>query len=188
MKSKISRLTIILFAVWCLSIITVCFANDEPIPAPANSEKIGFGSAFGSGFGDSGQNVEARRQNVEARRRGELHVGDPRLAGVSASVRLTGGGRSRTSVMRVVRPNMDNLNNAYELRLKDNPGMQGRITVRWDIDEFGNVIRAKLVSSTVNDSIFELTVINKIRNWTFGRIEIPGDITEVEYPFVFTPD
>jgi len=66
--------------------------------------------------------------------------------------------------------------------------MQGRVTVKWAIDEFGNVIHAQLVSSTINDETFEQTVVNRIRGWVFGRINIPGDVTEIEFPFVFTPN
>jgi len=77
------------------------------------------------------------------------------------------------------------LQRTYNQQLIDNPGMQGRITVRWSIDEFGNIISAKLVSSTVNDLTFEQTVVSRIRSLVFGRINVPGDITEVEHPFEF---
>ena len=29
-------------------------------------------------------------------------------------------------------------------------------------------------------------ILKKIKYWAFGPIEKPGDVTEVEYPFVFT--
>jgi len=88
--------------------------------------------------------------------------------------------------MRVVRQNMASINYAYNQRLKDNPGMQGRVTVKWAIDEFGNVISCKLVGTTINDDTFEEKVLAIIRTWSFGKIDIPGDVTEVEYPFVLT--
>jgi len=83
---------------------------------------------------------------------------------------------------------MASLQYAYNQRLKDNPGMQGRITIKWAIDEFGNVIFCKLIGSTIGDEGFEQTVVDKIKRWAFGKIDIPGDVTEVEYPFVFTPN
>jgi outer membrane biosynthesis protein TonB len=120
-----------------------------------------------------------------------------KLNGARVAAGLTGGGagaagltgrRSRASIMRVVRQNMASLQYAYNQRREDNPGMQGRVTVKWAIDEFGNVIFCKLVGSTISDYTFEQTVIDKIKLWAFGKIDIPEDITEVEYPFVFTPD
>jgi TonB family protein len=122
--------------------------------------------------------------NMQFERRAEVRVREPAAA---TGAGLTGG-RSRAEIMRVVRQNMASLQHAYNQRLRDNPGMQGRVTVKWAIDEFGNVIHAQLVSSTIGDDIFEQTVVSRIRSWVFGRINIPGDVTEVEYPFVFTPN
>ena len=106
---------------------------------------------------------------------------------LSAAEGLTSG-RSRGDIMRVVRQKMASLQYAYHQRLKDKPRIQGRITVRWSIDEFGNVISCKLVGTTINDDTFEQTVVNIIKMWEFGKINISGDVTEVEYPFVFVPD
>jgi TonB family protein len=101
---------------------------------------------------------------------------------------LVGGARSRASIMRVVRQNMASLQYAYNQRIKDNPGMQGRVVVKWAIDESGNVIFCKAVSSTTNDPTFNETIVEKIKRWTFGKIDTPEDVTEFEYPFVFTPN
>ena len=96
------------------------------------------------------------------------------------------GGRSRANIMRVVRQNLAALRYAFNQRLREKPGMKGKVTVKWAIDEFGNVLFAKVTSSTVNDAAFEQTVVKKIKLWKFGKIDKPGDVTEVTYPFVFT--
>jgi len=157
----------------------------------AGAAGIGFGSGYGSGFGGGSGGVDnlaglmgGGGSNVELKKRQDLKVKEP---GGADAAGLTGG-RSRASIMRVVRQNMASLQYAYNQRLKDNPGMQGRVTVKWAIDEFGNVIFCKLVGSTISDPTFEETVVEKIRRWAFGKIDIPGDVTEVEYPFVFTPN
>jgi TonB family protein len=98
------------------------------------------------------------------------------------------GGRSRVDIMRVVRQNMAHVQYQYNLRLKNNPGIQGRIRVRWAIDEFGKVISCKLVASTINDRTLEENVVEKIKMWDFGEIDVPEDVTEVEYTFVFMPN
>jgi TonB family protein len=146
---------------------------------------------MGSGFGGGTGGVDGLAGlmgggggNMQFERRAAPKVREPAAA---TGAGLTGG-RSRAEIMRVVRQNMASLQHAYNQRLRDNPGMQGRVTVKWAIDEFGNVIHASLVSSTIDDNTFEQTVVSRIRGWVFGRINIPGDVTEVEYPFVFTPN
>lgn len=34
---------------------------------------------------------------------------------------------------------------------------------------------------------FEHKVVLEVENWEFGKINKPGDVTEVVYPFVFNP-
>lgn len=96
------------------------------------------------------------------------------------------GSRSRANIMRSVRNNMASLKYAYNRRRKDNPNIGGKIKVKWAIDEFGNVLHCKLISSNMGDQQFEKEVMKKIKSWAFGKINVPGDVTEVTYPFVFT--
>lgn len=97
------------------------------------------------------------------------------------------GGRSRANIMRVVRQNMASLKYAYNRRLKEKKDLKGKVTVKWAVDEYGKVIFVKVVSSTMKDPEFEQTVVTKMKRWAFGKIDKPGDVTEVVYPFVFTP-
>jgi TonB family protein len=73
----------------------------------------------------------------------------------------------------------------YLQRLREKPGLRGKITVRFAIDEYGNVIYCELAESTLGDPGLETLVMGKVRRWRFGKIDKPGDITEVVYPFVF---
>lgn len=151
---------------------------------------IGFGDGGGNKFGggnDEGvdlSNLTRRDEsnNTRVRRR--------KIKKVSATprARLEGitGGRSQASIKRTVRNNMASLKYAYNRRLRLNPGMGGKIKLKWAIDEFGNVLHCRVVSSNINDKEFEKIIVKKIRTWAFGKIKIPGDVTEVTYPFVFT--
>lgn len=96
------------------------------------------------------------------------------------------GKRSKANIMRTIRNNMASLKYVFNRRLKEYPGLKGKITVRWDINEFGEVSNVHVVVSTYNDPIFEKAIVTKIQAWNFGKIDIPGDITTVTYPFVFT--
>ncbi len=151
---------------------------------------IGFGTGYGSGFGGGSGGVDdllgslmgGGGSSVKLKKRGNLKVKGP--SGASGAG-LTGG-RSRANIMRVVRQNMASLKYAYNRRLAEKPGLKGKITVKWAIDEFGKVLFCKVVSSTINDPALEKVIIGKIKRWAFGKIQKPGDVTEVVYPFVFT--
>ncbi|GBU20653.1 hypothetical protein R80B4_00532 [Fibrobacteres bacterium R8-0-B4] len=151
---------------------------------------IGYGSGYGSGFGGGGGGVDdllgglmgGGGGGLELRKKGELKVSSPDFLKGGA---LTGG-RSRASIQRVVMQNMAALRYAYNKRLREKPGLTGKITVKFAIDEFGRVIFAQVVESTMADSELESTVVSRVKSWNFEKIDKPGDVTEVTYPFVFS--
>lgn len=95
------------------------------------------------------------------------------------------GNRSKPNIMRTIRNNIASFNYAYRRHLKAKPNAKGRVTIKWAIDEFGNVIHCKVVKTTMNDQDFESILVKKIKHWAFGKIPYPGDVTEITYPFVF---
>ncbi|MBN1130702.1 MAG: TonB family protein [Chitinispirillaceae bacterium] len=105
---------------------------------------------------------------------------------ISGKSGQTTGGRSKMEIMRVVMQNLSALRHAYNQRLREKPGLKGRITVRFVIDEFGSVMYCEVVGSSMSDPVLEAAVTGKILRWRFERIDKPGDITEVVYPFVFS--
>jgi hypothetical protein len=155
---------------------------------------IGFGMGYGSGFGGGGGNVddiiggllggggESSLGLRQPSHRGELKMSEPKIVKGGA---LTGG-RSRTSIMRVVMQNLAALRYAYNKRLREKPGLKGKITCKFAIDEFGKVIFCEAVESTMADPQLENEVVDKIKRWVFEKIDKPGDVTEVVYPFAFS--
>ncbi len=150
---------------------------------------IGFGSGVGSGFGGNSGGVNDLLGSLMGGGGSNLALDKPREVAVRQPTGSSGagmtGGRSRANIMRVVRQNTSSLQYAYTRRLANTPGLRGKITVKWAIDEFGKVLFCQVVSSTINDPQLEAEVVNKIKRWAFGRINKPGDVTEVVYPFVF---
>jgi TonB family protein len=67
---------------------------------------------------------------------------------------------------------------AYNKRLREKPGIKGKITVKYAIDELGTTVSCILVSSTVNDSKLEQIVLEIIKTWKFEKIDKSGDVTE----------
>lgn len=153
---------------------------------------IGYGAGYGSGFGGSGSGgVDDLIGNLMGgdgggldlkKKGGALKLNAPDFVKGGS---LTGG-RSRASIQRVVMQNMAALRYAYNKRLRDKPGLTGKITVKWAIDEFGKVLFAQVVESTINDSELETVVKERIMRWVFEKIDKPGDVTECVYPFVFS--
>jgi TonB family protein len=154
---------------------------------------IGYGAGYGSGFGGSGaggiddlignlMGGDEGGSGLELKKRGSLKISAPDfLKGGSLT-----GGRSKASIMRVVMQNLAALRYAYNKRLREKPGLKGKITVKFAIDEFGKVIFCQVIESTMADPDLETTVADKIKRWVFEKIDKPGDVTEVVYPFVFS--
>jgi TonB family protein len=154
---------------------------------------IGYGAGYGSGFGGSGaggiddlignlMGGDEGGSSLELKKRGSLKISAPDfLKGASLT-----GGRSKASIMRVVMQNLAALRYAYNKRLREKPGLKGKITVKFAIDEFGKVIFCQVMESTMADQELETSVMEKIKRWVFEKIDKPGDVTEVVYPFVFS--
>ncbi|MDR2693281.1 MAG: TonB family protein [Chitinispirillales bacterium] len=119
---------------------------------------------------------------LDLKRKGELKVTSPDFLKGGA---LTGG-RSRASIKSVIKQNMATLRDLYNERLREKPGLTGKISVKFAIDEFGKVIFAQIVESTMSDSELESTVVSRVKSWNFEKIDKPGDVTEATYPFVFS--
>ncbi len=151
---------------------------------------IGYGAGIGSGFGGGSGGVDdligslmgGDGGSLNLKKRGSLKISAPKFTKGGAMT----GGRSRASIMRVVMQNIAALRYAYNKRLREKPGLKGKITVKFAIDEFGKVIFVSVVNSTMGDTQLEGIVKSKIKRWVFEKIDKPGDVTEVVYPFVFS--
>lgn len=152
---------------------------------------LGFGPGYRSGIGGEPGGVadlfdglmnSGSGESLQLKKRPTLRVRPPTLVTAGAISQ----GRSRAEIMRVVNQYLVALRHAYNQRLREKPGLRGKITVKFAIDEFGKVLFAALIESTIGDRALEQRVIAKIKHWRFERIDRPGDVTEVIYPFVFS--
>ena len=96
------------------------------------------------------------------------------------------GGRSRASIMHVVMQNITVLRYAYNKRLREKPSLKGKIACKFAIDEFGKIVFCEMTETTIFDPMLEAEIVAKIHTWVFDKIDKPGDITEVVYPFAFS--
>ncbi len=153
---------------------------------------IGFGTGYGNGFGGGSGGIDDVFNNLTGgndlgvdltlkSRQVKIKVDIPQLSG-HAFV----GGRSKTEILQVVMQNIRALRHAYNKRLHQKPGLSGKVTVKFGIDDSGRVLFVQVIESTMGDSEIETAIVERIRRWVFAKIDKPGDITEVVYPFVFS--
>ena len=76
--------------------------------------------------------------------------------------------------------------NAYNRRLRDKPGLKGKITIKYSINASGNVINAEKLESTMQDTILENEVVKIIKSWQFCPINVPSEVVQLVYPFEFS--
>jgi TonB family protein len=88
--------------------------------------------------------------------------------------------------MRVVMQNLAVQRYAYNKRLQEKPSLEGKITCKFAINEFGKVILCEILESTISDEQLETAAVDIIKKWDFEKIDKPGDVTEIIYPFVFS--
>ena len=151
---------------------------------------IGSGNGIIAGNGTGNSGGVGNLDNLMGDRGGRSIGGKRRRLALEspsevASSKLSGG-RQRNTIIRVVRQNLAALRYAFNKRLREKSDLGGKVTVQWAIDEFGNVLFVKVVDATIDDEEFIAAVVKKIKLWKFGKIDKPGDVTEVTYPFIFS--
>jgi TonB family protein len=145
----------------------------------------GFNVGYAGGGGTGGiddllGNLAGAAEQINLRRKAKIKLETPKwVSGVAMT-----GARSPASIMRVVMQHMGGLRHAYNKRLKDKPGLSGKIKVQFTIAASGRVTACVIRESTINDSVLESEVVRRVKTWRFEKIE-KGDVT-VNYPFMFT--
>lgn len=108
------------------------------------------------------------------------------LTGPATSFTVSNEGRFRSSedILAVVRSHSPGLRHLYNTHLKLNPGLGGKVTVRFAISPSGRVVDAATVSATTGSRRFEEQVLEKIQTWRFEAIKAVGnDIVTVPFNF-----
>ena len=73
--------------------------------------------------------------------------------------------RSTQEVLRIVQSHTRALQDCYKQELRYDPGISGKIIVRFIIDVDGNVKDASVVTSTLNSPRMEECILNRIKRW-----------------------
>jgi hypothetical protein len=94
-------------------------------------------------------------------------------------------GIDRELIRLKIRENVREFEHCYNLGLKEDKNLYGKIEVQWHIVDGGKVEKAIIKTSTIKNKTMETCMLTVLEKITFP--EPPKDqIAEVIYPFVFS--
>lgn len=94
-------------------------------------------------------------------------------------------GRSLESIQIVFDRNKQALFSMYQRGLRSNPGLEGTVVLRLEIQPSGKVSSAEVVSSELNDPELEQKILNRVKLFDFGAKNVP--VWRGRYPIEFFP-
>jgi TonB family protein len=77
---------------------------------------------------------------------------------------------------------LTNIQHRYE---KQNFSTKGQVRIKLSINEMGDVVFAKIVSSTTGHDIFDKEILARVSIWKFCTSHYPGETTDLMYTFQF---
>ena len=96
-------------------------------------------------------------------------------------------GRGADAIEAMIAQHRAQIAYCYQRELKSNPGLKGKIVVRFTVRANGRVTGAKVVQSTLGNTKVERCIVRIIRRFRFDTVgKEKGNLT-YEYPFIFSP-
>lgn len=92
------------------------------------------------------------------------------------------GSRSPESILRVIREHVGGFRYTYEKFLKQNPGIGGKISLKFTIGPSGDIVAIEIAGSNTGNGTLDQEIKDKARRMKFESIE-KGNVT-VTYAFV----
>ena len=81
-------------------------------------------------------------------------------------------GRNQDEVSGVVNNHISAINHLYELELRRNPDLRGKLVVRFTINPQGKIIKVDVVSSTLNHDTLVNRIVRRMLRWDdFGAVD-----------------
>jgi hypothetical protein len=134
---------------------------------------IGYGKNF------KGQNVDSMVNKFFNSDDNITYTGDLKAGSLK-------GVRSKQSIMKRIMKILAAIRYDYNKRLREIPGLKGKIVLKFRIIPTGDVISCKIVEATLFDEQFQKKVQDHILKCKFECIDTLRDTTEVVYPFIFS--
>ena len=94
------------------------------------------------------------------------------------------GSLDRSLIQKVITNNIRSIRYCYSRVLQKNPGISGKVSVRFIIGKDGSVARANIKKSTIGSKAVEDCIISRFKRFQFDKPK-KGGIVIVTYPFAF---
>ena len=155
----------------------VSVANNSAQVLAAAKRKRG---AVGAGAADIGELAVGPGESIGLGKKKVVKVRSRILTGAFSS---TGSLDSRV-IGRVVKMGMGGIKYCYEMGLKRNPKLSGKVVVEFVIGTSGRVTSARVTFSSMGDSDVESCIVRRILRFRFPPPK--NGSVRVSYPFIFT--
>jgi periplasmic protein TonB len=103
-------------------------------------------------------------------------VKDPTLASGNAGATRAGGSgkasRGAEEIALVFTKNKGSIDSMYARALRDNPALQGKVVIEMTISPSGDILSARIVSSDLNDPVFEEKLLARIKLFKFEAKDV----------------
>ena len=95
------------------------------------------------------------------------------------------GALDKSLIDAVIRKNMNQIRYCYQRELTKNPGLKGKIIVKFTIAADGSVSRASIKTSSMGNSAVEGCITGRFKRFKFPQPK-GGGVVIVSYPFIFS--
>jgi TonB family protein len=155
----------------------------------AGDEGIGSGTR-GSGTGGPGTGSGVGIGNIGALgTRGTADTGAKKTQAVKSKMATAAGGVTgkidAAKVRSTIRSQLGGVRHCYEMQLKVNPSLAGRIAIQFTIGSSGGVSSCSVTGDSMGNNLVSSCVCRRVQRWRFPPPD-EGSVT-VSYSFVFTP-
>ena len=97
----------------------------------------------------------------------------------------TKGSLSKTLIQSVVRNHRSELQACYNKGFDETKRVAQKIVCQWTISENGDVTKASIVQSEMNNKVVQKCIVDTIMTWTFPAPK--GGEVSIEYPIALIP-
>jgi pSer/pThr/pTyr-binding forkhead associated (FHA) protein/outer membrane biosynthesis protein TonB len=143
------------------------------------STKVGGINKDGGALGRIGGLGIGRGGGIKGRGVGGIVVGDVPEFDVGIKGSLT-----RQQILEVVQKHVGEISYCYEKALFDEPSLEGKLLMFWEINAGGAVTDVRIKSGSMRSNQVNRCVMSNIRTWIFPKPK-GGGVVQVTFPFVF---
>ncbi len=91
-------------------------------------------------------------------------------------------GLTKEQIQQTIQKNSASVIKCYEVELKSQPGLKGRVQLSFDIGLDGKVIKSSVAKTTLNHQKVENCIVESSKTWIFHK-RLGTQPVHVEYPF-----